>query len=129
MENILTELCPICIENPVTHYTECNHGYCVGCLCRIKKCTMCRKPLQRAEICVRIKLKVKTYNNSNPLIYYNNADFSSNARTTITRNGDLVCRMEFSVTLPETPLPTSESYFSRIDNANIRLDDDMYIGF
>jgi hypothetical protein len=54
MEN---ELCPICIENPGINFTECNHGFCINCLCRIKKCAMCRNPLQRAKICLQIQQK------------------------------------------------------------------------
>ena len=59
MENELTELCPICIENPAEYYTECGHCYCIGCLSRIKKCAMCRKSLLRKKICFQIKQKVK----------------------------------------------------------------------
>ena len=51
------ELCPICIENPGINFTECNHGFCISCLCRIKKCAMCRNPLQRAKICFQIQEK------------------------------------------------------------------------
>jgi hypothetical protein len=51
------DLCPICIEHPGTNFTECNHGFCVSCLSRIKKCAMCRHPLQRAKICVQIQEK------------------------------------------------------------------------
>jgi hypothetical protein len=50
-----TELCPICIENPGINFTECNHGFCIGCLSRIKKCAMCRNPLQRAKLCIQIQ--------------------------------------------------------------------------
>jgi hypothetical protein len=60
MENHLTELCPICIEKPAEYYTECGHNYCIGCLSRIKKCAMCRKPLMRANLCVEIKSKNKS---------------------------------------------------------------------
>lgn len=59
MENELTKLCPICIENKADYYTECGHCYCIGCLSRIKKCAMCRKSLLRAQICVQIKQKAK----------------------------------------------------------------------
>ncbi len=55
MENELIDLCPICIENPATYYTECGHCYCIGCLSRIKKCAMCRNPLQKAKLCIEIK--------------------------------------------------------------------------
>lgn len=100
--NELVELCPICIESPIQYYTECNHGYCIGCLCRIKKCAMCRNPLQRAEICIQIKVKVKLINpESNPIIFNNSEDFDRRATTTISRNGDLITRMYLSVTLPE----------------------------
>ena len=55
----LTELCPICLENPIKYYTECNHVYCIGCLCRIKKCAICRKYLLRDKLCVEIKSNKK----------------------------------------------------------------------
>ena len=46
----MNELCPICIDKEINVFTECNHGYCIGCVCRIKKCAICRNPLQRAKI-------------------------------------------------------------------------------
>lgn len=102
MSDELVELCPICIESPVTYFTECNHGYCIGCLCRIKKCAMCRNPLQRAKICIEIKVKVKLiYPESNSLIFNNSEDFGRRVTTTINRNGDLISRTYLSVTLPE----------------------------
>ena len=58
MENELTELCPICIEKPAEYFTECNHSFCIGCLCRIKSCAICRNALQRAKMCIQIKQKV-----------------------------------------------------------------------
>ena len=51
------DLCPICIENPGINFTECNHGFCISCLSRIKNCAMCRNPLQRAKICLQIQQK------------------------------------------------------------------------
>lgn len=92
--NKFLELCPICIENLAENYTECNHGYCIGCLCRIKKCAMCRNPLQRAKICIQIKLKVKLIEpNKNPLIFNNSEDFDRRVSTPISRNGDLQTRI------------------------------------
>lgn len=49
------ELCPICIENIANCYTECNHSFCINCLCKIKKCAMCRKPLLRENLCKEIR--------------------------------------------------------------------------
>jgi hypothetical protein len=49
------ELCPICIEKPAENYTECNHSFCISCLCRIKKCAICRKSLLKFELCREIK--------------------------------------------------------------------------
>lgn len=63
MENELTELCPICIEKPAYYYTECNHGYCIGCLSRIKKCAMCRKDLLREKLCKGIREKFENKRN------------------------------------------------------------------
>jgi hypothetical protein len=59
------ELCPICIENPAENYTECNHSFCIGCLCRITKCAMCRKSLLKAELCREIKQNFERKMNSN----------------------------------------------------------------
>ena len=64
MNNELIELCPICIESQVTYFTECNHGYCISCLCRIKKCAMCRNSLQRNKLCIEIKQNVILINNT-----------------------------------------------------------------
>lgn len=55
----MNELCPICIENKAEYYTECNHGYCIGCLSHIKKCAMCRKSLIRTKLCIEIKSNKK----------------------------------------------------------------------
>ncbi len=71
MDKIFNELCPICIEKPIQYYTECNHGYCVNCLCRIKKCAMCLNLLQRAKICIQIKEK------SNCFIKRENENFNT----------------------------------------------------
>lgn len=100
--NELVELCPICIENPAENYTECNHSYCIGCLCRISRCAMCRNDLQRSKICIQIKEKVRLiYLNIIPLIFNNSEDFDRMVRTTISINGDLISRLHLSVTLPE----------------------------
>lgn len=56
MENSSIELCPICIEKSAEYFTECNHSFCIGCLCKIKKCAMCRKPLLREKLCKEIKM-------------------------------------------------------------------------
>lgn len=55
MEEDKIQLCPVCIENPATHLTECNHKYCINCLSRITKCAMCRNTLQRSNLCSQIK--------------------------------------------------------------------------
>jgi hypothetical protein len=47
----MEELCPICINREAEYFTECNHGYCIQCLCKLKKCGLCRKPLQKALLC------------------------------------------------------------------------------
>ena len=100
--NELVELCPICIEKPAENYTECNHGYCIGCLCRISRCAMCRNPLQRSKICIQIKEKVRLINfNINELIFNNSEDFGRRVRTTISTHGNLTTRMYLSVTLTE----------------------------
>ena len=48
-------LCPICINKEATVFTECNHSYCACCISRIKKCSICRKPLLHNELCNEIK--------------------------------------------------------------------------
>jgi hypothetical protein len=102
MENELRELCPICIEKPAENYTECNHGYCIECLSRIKKCAMCRNPLQRTKICIQIKHQVKLIDpDTNHLIFNNSEDFARRLQILLSRNGDLVSRMYLSVNLPE----------------------------
>jgi hypothetical protein len=53
------ELCPICIENDVTCITECSHSYCITCLCKIKKCALCRKHLIRHQLCKEIIGKIR----------------------------------------------------------------------
>jgi hypothetical protein len=88
MEN---ELCPICIENPGINFTECNHGFCITCLCRIKKCAMCRNPLQRAKICSQIQER-----------------FNINE----TRNEHMRFRSYIEINLPQIT-PIRRSYISR----------------
>jgi len=83
------ELCPICIENPAECFTECKHSYCIGCLCRIKKCAMCRNPLQKAEICRLIKKKVNLIEPvRNPLIFNNSEDFYIRTMSSISINSN-----------------------------------------
>jgi hypothetical protein len=95
------ELCPICIDKEADVFTECNHGYCVSCLCRIKKCAMCRNPLQRAKLCNQIKQKVELINpDTNPPIF-NISNESIRRYTTIGRNGDIINRVYAQVILPE----------------------------
>jgi hypothetical protein len=64
----MDDLCPICIEHPATYFTECNHGYCIRCLSHIKKCSICRHPLQRAKLCVEVK-QIGLYEPPGPFIY------------------------------------------------------------
>ena len=47
MDEELIELCPVCLENEATYFTECNHKYCITCLSRIRKCSMYRKVYDR----------------------------------------------------------------------------------
>jgi hypothetical protein len=65
MSSKLVELCPICIENEALYFTECGHGYCITCLCRINKCGLCRKSLLRSTLCVEIKRKEKCTQSNN----------------------------------------------------------------
>ena len=95
------ELCPICIDKEAVVFTECNHGYCVSCLCRIKKCAMCRNPLQRAKLCNQIKQKVELINpDAIPPIFNNINEFSERYTVTIGRNGDLITRPRLNFNHP-----------------------------
>lgn len=58
------KLCPICLEIPADYFTECNHSYCIGCLIRIEKCALCRKTLQRGQLCIEIKENIQFTNNT-----------------------------------------------------------------
>jgi hypothetical protein len=96
MESELVELCPICIENEATYFTECGHKYCVCCLSRIKKCAMCRKSLLRSTLCVEIKRKTKITNNTN--------------------------RYSFAIQNPEDFQPSgTDDGWSRIDTSELRI--------
>ena len=66
-----SELCPICIENESTCITECRHSYCITCLCKIKKCAMCRKDLVRSQICKEIIGKCKLWFIQRSSSYFN----------------------------------------------------------
>jgi hypothetical protein len=62
-----SELCPICIENDATYFTECGHKYCINCLCRIKKCAICRNLLLKSLLCISIKNKVNPTQTNSPV--------------------------------------------------------------
>ena len=47
--------CPVCLDKEVEIIVECNHGYCISCISRIKKCCLCRKPLLRHKLCNNLK--------------------------------------------------------------------------
>lgn len=128
MSDELIELCPICIESPIQYYTECNHGYCIGCLCRIKKCAMCRNPLQRAKICIQIKQQVTLINpDINPLIFNNSEDFNRRVTATINRNGDLQTRVNLQVNLPELSSINNRNHISHpIDSIYYNNDGYLY---
>jgi hypothetical protein len=55
--------CPICLFRTTTHITQCNHSYCINCLCRIKKCAICRTQLQQFIINNEIRSKNRTISN------------------------------------------------------------------
>lgn len=50
----MAEMCPICFQNEIDSVTECKHHFCVQCLCRVKKCPICRKLLNKSKICNEI---------------------------------------------------------------------------
>lgn len=107
----MIELCPICIENSAEYYTECNHGYCIGCLSKIKRCALCRKNLIHSLVCVEIlnskKNKIK-YNYSN----YNYIQFNE-----LTNNINV-----YSFYLEDNNLqPSGTMNFSRINNTILQI--------
>jgi hypothetical protein len=63
--------CPICLENLAEYSSDCGHKYCITCLCRIKKCAMCRKVLLRSKLCISIKSKAISYTLSSSKDYFN----------------------------------------------------------
>ena len=113
----MNELCPICIDTDTNVFTECNHGYCISCLCRIKKCAMCRNPLQRNKLCIEIKQKVKLINSDT-----NSFIFNRRVTATISRNGDLITRTYFDRV---TPTPTNGT-IEGISVYNFALNPDEY---
>jgi len=55
--------CPICLFRTTTHIIKCNHSYCINCLCRIKKCAICRTQIQQSIINNEIRSKNRTISN------------------------------------------------------------------
>jgi hypothetical protein len=98
-------LCPICIERPIQYYTECNHGYCIECLCRISRCALCRNNIQRAKLCIQIKLKFKK---SKPKVGYRTTS-TSGYRTTST-SGYSITRTDGNITSTVTILRNGDLY-------------------
>ena len=50
MSNFNTEretLCPICLNEQITDYTVCCHGYCSTCINMINICAICRTDLNQ----------------------------------------------------------------------------------
>jgi len=43
-------LCPICYDNIIIVYADCNHGYCNSCYNKINICAICRKSIIRKII-------------------------------------------------------------------------------
>lgn len=43
-------ICCICLNNEAKHFTICNHGYCIDCLCKIDKCALCRKNIEHNKL-------------------------------------------------------------------------------
>lgn len=106
MEENLIQLCAICIENPATHFTECNHKYCISCLSRIKKCAMCRNPLQRSYLCSEIKNRNRNRNRNN-------------LSTIPSSQGPRMDETNTFALRPEDYQPSGFTDFSRINNVPI----------
>jgi hypothetical protein len=45
------DICPICLDLIITHYTICNHGYCKICYNRINICAICRMVNCKKKTC------------------------------------------------------------------------------
>ena len=115
--------CPICMEHPAAYFTECNHSYCIRCLSHIKKCALCRHPLQRVKLCVEIKKRngineqppgpLYTYRISvDELPYFNSVIPSTDIHTSHPNGGINV--YSFAV-IPETHRPSGTLNISRLD--------------
>lgn len=50
-----SKLCPKCNQREAQYFTECNHSYCIECLCHMEYCYICKNPLQREELCKEVR--------------------------------------------------------------------------
>lgn len=99
LSNYLQEMCPICINTQIQVYTECNHGYCINCLCRLNKCALCRKKLQRKILCDEIQKKNNRYVNSN---------HEATARSMgLNRDGTPIVRIYLPILFPDYVIRSS----------------------
>ncbi len=135
------ELCPICIDKEATIFTECNHRYCACCISRIKKCSMCSKPLQHNKLCNELKRRhLNNYRKGkNPIfnyIEYNNGyylldgqTFDEQNRTVFYLDGATMIgrTIYFHVTLPEMPETTQDNNIkTMISNSFNKLINGLY---
>jgi hypothetical protein len=120
MSDELIDLCPICIENCSTYFTECNHSYCIGCLSRIKICAMCRNTLQRAKLCneitrkvTKVKDLVQLSEEQRQTLYFSRVEPYEHHQST---NNNIT----YSFALrPEDHVPSGTVNFSRMFNYNV----------
>lgn len=119
MENSSIELCPICMEKSEEYFTECNHSFCIGCLCKIKKCAMCRKPLLREKLCKEIKQNVRLINNVSN--YTNFEELDNRVNAIISRNYNSRYRIQSSYEL-HNQRPVSQL----IDSAHYNNNEEEY---
>ena len=110
------ELCPICIDKEATVFTECNHGYCACCISRIKKCSMCRKPLLHNELCNEIK----NWHSKKNITYYNN--FVSEDKN----SSDSGINVYTFALRPEDHQPSGFVDFNRIFSGELRITETNY---
>ena len=110
------ELCPICIDKEATVFTECNHSYCPCCISRIKKCSMCRKPLLHNELCNEIK----NWHSKKNITYYNN--FVSEDRN----SSDSGINVYTFALRPEDHQPSGFVDFNRIFSGELRITETNY---
>ena len=104
--------CPVCLDNETNIVTECNHSYCVNCLCRLKQCALCRKHLLIPILCDEIRSQ-NEHTNKNII--------STNYHTSNRQDTNILCAVLVAFVLINITtnikiniiiIPFSEDYFN-----------------